>query len=882
MTMQTKQVFLYGLSTSAFYTEKEKEIKNQYYTVKYFDENITKLNKWLSNGETEEAKNDIQSKIDKLTKDYNTIINQYPVDMKVNEMLDEIDKMFYAEMDLHSGTRTLDESKLHIKNVIGQFESTFTRSLGIETDSLTTDFMVVRVYYFKIMEDLIHNGYTYNGEKYVFAFASSGQIRQKKLVFVRESKMKEIHDQLFVGLTDKKIGEISINKYIAYKALTNSSSVKWEGFDVNKAIVVPDFNFIIKGKKVEHINANYNVKPDTKDIEFNVMDGCGIMLPTVSETNLQFRGAGGFKGLLSPFDFKEFIEKNKQANQKVIDVWGKEWDIIEDGIEVIFTSSQMKFYKYVTNKDNPKQTWDDFKKSFKEYQCEFAICDEDSLNDEDYEDKELNYQMIQTLVNVEDKELKQLVKTTNERIENVASTIEKALVTLEATEYNKHRRPIQEALMIHNELLNDPYIKQMIKDKKKSLVKDARAGKLLLEGSKRTFLIPDLYAFAQHLFGLDVTGLLEDRKVSCSLYQNEDKLDVLRSPHLHLNEHCIRTNVVNDEIKNWFTTEGIYTSIHDEMSKIIMFDNDGDSAMIVSDKLFVDIAERHVEGMNSLDYELGVSKPEEITNENIYKSLVAAYEMNIGEISNSITKLLNQDGLSSEDVTKVKQLVYLANQAIDYAKTKWLAEVPEELQLEFDKLKKAKVPHFFRFAKDKKKKQVADRNDSTVNRLFKLISNKRVKFFEGDQFDYTILMKNKDVVINDEIVNKYKELTRYNHIAEQQGKNQGDSPVQIYYIKYIRDELLKFEKDINVITDVLVKYLYGSDATYKKYLWDVFGEVIVDNLKVNKGLKKRCSCGTAYKPSSNRQGYCAPCSRENKRKNDAKRKAKQRAKSKIA
>ena len=69
-------------------------------------------------------------------------------------------------------------------------------------------------------------------------------------------------------------------------------------------------------------------------------------------------------------------------------------------------------------------------------------------------------------------------------------------------------------------------------------------------------------------------GLLKRGEVSCNMYDNGVELDCMRSPHLY-REHPIRVNCKNDEIKRWYKTKGIYTSIDDSISKVLMFDNDG-------------------------------------------------------------------------------------------------------------------------------------------------------------------------------------------------------------------------------------------------------------------------------------------------------------------
>jgi hypothetical protein len=118
------------------------------------------------------------------------------------------------------------------------------------------------------MDSLIENGFDYKGEHYIYCFSSAGQIRTKKLVMVKKSRFKEIDNKLTAGLSDEMInakGGISINKLIAYKALTNSSSVKWN-IDLDKAIVVDDFEFTIKDKLVDYIGSDYEVTRKTMPI----------------------------------------------------------------------------------------------------------------------------------------------------------------------------------------------------------------------------------------------------------------------------------------------------------------------------------------------------------------------------------------------------------------------------------------------------------------------------------------------------------------------------------------------------------------------------------------------------------------------------------------
>lgn len=75
----------------------------------------------------------------------------------------------------------------------------------------------------------------------------------------------------------------------------------------------------------------------------------------------------------------------------------------------------------------------------------------------------------------------------------------------------------------------------------------------------------------------------------------------------------------------WFTTNAVYTSTYDLISKILQFDVDGDQALVVADQDFIRIAERNMNGIIPLYYNMQKAKPVELNNKNIYAGLNAAF-----------------------------------------------------------------------------------------------------------------------------------------------------------------------------------------------------------------------------------------------------------------
>lgn len=71
------------------------------------------------------------------------------------------------------------------------------------------------------------------------------------------------------------------------------------------------------------------------------------------------------------------------------------------------------------------------------------------------------------------------------------------------------------------------------------------------------------------------------------------------------------------------------------------------------------------------------------------------------------------------------------------------------------------MPHFFINAKDKEEHSVESINESTVNKLDSIIPSDRINFAAvAGKFDYRFLLKNKEIKLNEAVINEYKRLDR--------------------------------------------------------------------------------------------------------------------------
>lgn len=876
----TNRVNIYSVDTSAFFTDMESYCEHER-NLLIFEKNLLKaeidiLTKHYNGEITElQAKREYKQlypdRIEIILPEFAEIEQKRARISDINPLIKEYKDKLKSQFAIHSGTRTLNTSKLKSNNIVSVFESFLTRTIGMNTSTscnmkspINKDIIIIRVYYFDVLLDIINDGFMWGKDRYVYFTASAGQIRTKKIVFIKESVLLRHQRTLMCGLTLEDInakGGVNVNKYLAYLALTNSATDDWKEFDIDKAIVVDDLETNVTGV-VDYIDhTTFEITRKSMDIPITHTDGCGMVLPRLCKNNVMVR-MPWVKGLLSPFPFHKFIRELNQENPGqnfgiVKDIYGVEHDILKEDIEVIFTKSQFKMHKYY-------DSWEQYKELFKKHNCGAGKCNEEESY---FDDAKINYQMLQTLTDVTDDELLEFCSKTNDTLEKITSDRSTMLRLFGATSYNSKKNNFQEALYLYPELLQDEYSRETLREIKNSVEKEAWAGKLEIEG-KYLFIIPDLYAFCEFLFKKEAKprGLLSNYEVFSSIYKNFDKLDCLRSPHLY-KEHAVRNNVVDDEKSRWFVTRGLYVSSHDLISKVLQCDWDGDKSLVCADRKFIEVVERNMEGYVPLYYEMAKAEAQIITPFVVFNGLRMAYtEGNIGFYSNNISKEWN---VPTPNVDAIKYLCLLNNFVIDYAKTLYKPQSPKHIEALIKQTTSKKLPHFFVYAKDKSEKSVAYSNDSCVNRIKNLIPKRRLTFGKNNigKFDYRMLMYSADVsteyTIPQKIIAKYTELTKNVNARLVEVDDKYNNFEYIFH--EIKRALFKVVPDELYVCDVLIKHLFCEKKTTRKMIfWNCFGDIVVNNLKNNieEKLIQCTKCGIRFYKTHNREELCKSCKKK--------------------
>lgn len=892
-----KQVKLYCVKLNLVRTAEEKELGDKRYKLKCREYRFKRLlafiikkrlgdKKW-----TEDCSTAFKELIEKST--YYTTIEQ-----QLKQIKKDIHTLYVANKDID---RHVDVNNIRTKDIIAIGSNNLTRTMGLDLGTFTDRIITVKV---GKMDNIITDRIIKKGldlvnadgikQHYKFFTSGAGQTRTKKFMMIKDDdKLKDTMLCLMNGLTIEEInakGGMNISKFLAYLSLNNSGSTVWEGFKINRCIVVEDFETNVFAK-VDYISRKDNIeqykdklgrnrtrdiikwevnKNTEMDIPVPHFDGLGIMLPSLYKKNIQVR-LPWIKGLLTPFDYIAYCKKNGYST-KVIDIYNKEWDVATDNIQVIFTKSQFKLYKFYSN-------WEDYKTKFDLYKCTANICMEDNDKDK-YKDMHINYQMLQQLINMTDDQVKLLCTDFKELITKVHTDRNSQLDFLGATLENEHRNYFQEALRLYPEMCNSAFVNKQISEIITARKKEACSGQITIKDSKRMFILSDPIAFCDWLFGhkeVKEQGFLQDGEVYCNLYPKSNKLDCLRSPSLSF-EHAIRTNVRATKGNNeWLITNGLYTSTKDIISKVLMFDVDGDESLVLSTEWVIDLAEDMIKTykINPIYFEMGKAGEKEINMDNISQSLLYVYEKsNIGKVSNCLTKLWNSKN-PMKHYKQMQELMLYNNFVIDSAKTLSIPKVPIDIK---ELMSRSKYPYFFQYAKKKKELECLEKSNSVMDRIcteIESIGNVDFSYKKGfGTFRTKTLMNNDKIEIDNKVIEYYLTLEKdttdkINDYNSEKDEDKNKSGYKQSFYAEAKTEFYDYSKKIGIkyndCIDMIIKYTYAKNDLKMKFLWNVFGKVIINNL--NKNIKKpledgyiMCEdCGKRIMKKSNSQIRCKKC-----------------------
>lgn len=527
----------------------------------------------------------------------------------------------------------------------------------------------------EIKGKLIHwcvNGFEHNGHRYFPFEAGSSDIRKATSLWLREELLPVMGKWCLCGLKTSDI-KLAINKYMAYLGLLSSASkpfveVFGRTIDIRRVAIIKDGSIKVSDL-VDFVIAETGVSRNVaREVVINAFDGFGIIRKTLTNgESCTIRGPW-IKAFVQAIDWTKLFAFCVARGIKpvFIDLWGNEVHIKD--VDVILVESCFKAAKLY-------ESWSQYQDAFEQMGHTICVC----VREHQPRLKGMPYQQGQTLIGTEDDAL--------HFMQHAKSTVFKYHDPQEAARLLRGEHRL--AARMYPALLNERHTRKSVQEKYASKRMDMLGGRIP-ELGYNAFLAPDMVAFIEHLFGLEIKGFLKAGECCCHA-AHEGPVDVTRNPHLD-NAHVVLMNNMDMPFCEGPT---MFINIFDMTTIQLRADYDGDHVWYSQDEYLLDLVNRTFEQIKNIPVDWDVAKSEKVA---ITKSAICSFITNllhgseIGIYADTMTKMWN----SSYDRDVCDWLTYAGNVLIDAAKH---AAVKIDKPDAVKALSAVPLPEFARYAK---------------------------------------------------------------------------------------------------------------------------------------------------------------------------------------
>ena len=411
-------------------------------------------------------------------------------------------------------------------------------------------------------------------------------------------------------------------------------------------------------------------EPIKKTININTCDGMGFISPEMSAKWAESLGEGSeplsgynvrcafLKGMVFTIDFKQFAEE-VAGTYIVKDAWGDERDVRD--ADVILTVSMLKLW-------NSYAGCEDYLENCKKNGYEFCIAK--SAPHELRNVHTTNYQYLQDF-RFSDEQIDELIKPTVTKIkECLGLDWRKLILYMCGTGLDEksviHMEPMCKAIMANPELIKDPYVRSKVSRMIQKRIKSAKIGVLDVEGDY-AIIGCDPYALLQHMFGLEITGLLKAGECYHKYWLDKNIPEVIafRAP-MTSHENVCKLNIVdNEEARKWFkhiTTCCILNGWDTTAIRCNGADYDADTFFTTNNKILLESFEYKPTLMCLQD-----SVEKKIPKEEDYiKSDINGFGDSIGSVTNKATNMISLREQFDPDSEEYKRLTYRISTMMNY------------------------------------------------------------------------------------------------------------------------------------------------------------------------------------------------------------------------
>lgn len=565
------------------------------------------------------------------------------------------------------------------------YEKQFQQDYMMLVMDSTNDYQYVYKNGFKITIDY---GYKTNTVEYRRFLGTAGSIKKNTIIFVN----KELHSMLMKKINNgryecqnenepvRKYNNIELNykfvpaKINAYFALQCSTSipVPWP-----RIIVVQDLHTKFKDtvRFVKDTGGENPEWPSVSDdieteIEINTCDGMGLISPEMSAVWAEALNEGtsplsGFntrcaflKGMVYTVPFKKFAEE--VAHSYIIeDAWGDKRDV--RNADVILTVSMLKLW-------NSYAGYEDYYSNCIENGYDFCIAKTTPHKLRNVHTT--NYQYLQDF-KFTDEQISALIEPTVSKIKDcLGLDWRKLLLYMCGTELNEsnvlHMEPMCRAIMANHQLINDPYVRSKVGRMIQKRINAAKIGVLDVEGDY-SIAGNDPYSLLQHIFGMEVTGLLKKGECYHKYWSDRsvDEICIFRAPMTSIENVCKLKVVTSPEMQKWYqyiTTSILLNSWDTTAARCNGEDYDSDSNFCTNNSILLKAFEYKTTLMCIQD-----SMLKKVPIENDYvTSDMNGFGDSIGSVTNKATNMISLREQFDVDSEEYKRLTYRISTMMNY------------------------------------------------------------------------------------------------------------------------------------------------------------------------------------------------------------------------
>ena len=504
------------------------------------------------------------------------------------------------------------------------------------------------------------NSVILNGVEFVRLVGTNGGIKHNTVVFCAKEIHSELDRKLNNGRNNKKLFVPA--KFEAYKALAFSGSTPVT--QPKKVLVIKDGETNFKDNVIrvyDDEKGGFNVE-DVKDYDItnSFADGCAMIEVELAKqwtidmgvkTEKDFEDTpkeewhkiicSGFnvrnswcKGMLYTFEYKAFANEIAHEHM-VMDAWGNMQDIRE--VDLVLTTNMLKLWDSYSNVE-------DYIKCCEENDFEFCVAKALPLELENT--RNMNYQFLQSY-DFTDKDIEELIKPTLDTINGLTTgDYAKTLLFLKGNKITEKDFELEQldhmkALMIESKLMNDPYIKQMVDKMIAKRINDSKKGVLQVNGCY-SIVSGDLYALCEHMFGMEVKGLLGRGEFYANTWSEKGihKIVSFRAPQTNHNNIKLMNLKYTDDVRKWFKymrTCTVFNAWDTTMDSMNGLDFDGD-ALIESDN---EVLIRNTRVLDAIVCEQKSMSKVEITIKALIQANQNGFDNDVGGVTNKCTAMFD-------------------------------------------------------------------------------------------------------------------------------------------------------------------------------------------------------------------------------------------------